>query len=225
MTENKQRLLLPGLLALCLHGGLLCWQPSPGEICRPAPLPVQRIAVSLDAAMDRPAKPEKEIQEPVRKEAPQEYSKAKVVPSPPPSRKTASEKPPPPEPSQQKTETARPEPESAKRAEAPSLPAALPSSPPTAQVIQKATPLYQINPPPPYPRQARRRGFEGFVLLSVLVDEKGAAAEVAVFRSSGHAILDEAALKAVRHWRFKAGSVNGRQTPMRVTVPVRFQLQ
>ncbi|MCF6188155.1 MAG: TonB family protein, partial [Desulfobulbaceae bacterium] len=93
-----------------------------------------------------------------------------------------------------------------------------------AQVIQEASPLYQLNPPPRYPRLARRRGYEGLVVLKVDVDEYGRPTTVTLFAGSGHSLLDKAALRAVRKWRFQPGSINGIPQKMTVQVPVRFRL-
>jgi protein TonB len=59
---------------------------------------------------------------------------------------------------------------------------------------------------PTYPPAARRAGEEGTVRLKVLVDEKGRPKDVAVATSSGFARLDEAAVAAVRKWRFEAAT-------------------
>ena len=59
---------------------------------------------------------------------------------------------------------------------------------------------------PTYPPAARRAGEEGTVRLKVLVDEKGRPRDVAVATSSGFARLDEAAIAAVRKWRFVAAT-------------------
>ena len=93
-----------------------------------------------------------------------------------------------------------------------------------AQVIQKASPLYQLNPPPKYPRLARRRGYEGLVVLKVDVDEYGRPTTVTMFAGSGHSLLDKAALRAVRKWRFQPGSIDGIPQKMTIKVPVRFRL-
>jgi protein TonB len=55
---------------------------------------------------------------------------------------------------------------------------------------------YGTNPPPPYPSTARRRGWEGEVLLLVDVTAQGEVCNVTVSRSSGYRILDRAALNA-----------------------------
>ncbi|MEJ2034355.1 MAG: energy transducer TonB, partial [Deltaproteobacteria bacterium] len=43
-----------------------------------------------------------------------------------------------------------------------------------------ARPLYQLNPPPRYPIMARRRRYQGMVLLDVLVDARGRAKDLRV---------------------------------------------
>lgn len=96
--------------------------------------------------------------------------------------------------------------------------------PPAAPVLESATPYYDRNPPPDYPRRARQLGFEGTVLLDVAVNAQGGVDAVAVAASSGYAMLDEAALGAVRHWIFKPARQEGRPVADRVLVPVRFVL-
>ena len=80
------------------------------------------------------------------------------------------------------------------------------------------------NPAPRYPRTARRRGIEGRLVLQVLVDATGAARSVEVFATSGHGLLDEAAIDAVRRWRFVPGHRDGQAAPTLVRVPVTFKL-
>ena len=89
----------------------------------------------------------------------------------------------------------------------------------------EARPLYRENPPPEYPRLARRRGYEGTVLLEVLVDEAGRVKELKLAESSGHAALDRAAEKSVKRWRFTAGRRGEDPVQMWVKVPVRFELR
>ena len=88
-----------------------------------------------------------------------------------------------------------------------------------------AYPLYRKNSPPPYPRLARRRGYEGTVLLEVLVKEDGRVGTVRVNRSSGHKSLDRAALTGVKNWLFRPGSKGDEPNEMWVKIPVRFQLK
>lgn len=91
--------------------------------------------------------------------------------------------------------------------------------------LVEAVPLYRQNPPPLYPELARRRGYEGVVLLEVLVTEEGSVGELRVARSSGHTVLDRAAVQTVGEWRFVPGRRGDLPVAMRVRIPVRFRLQ
>ncbi len=91
--------------------------------------------------------------------------------------------------------------------------------------IQEAAPLYQSNPPPEYPRLARRRGLEGVVMIEAFIDNNGRVADLRLFKGCKHPILNKAALKAVRNWQFTPGTVGGQRQQMWVKVPVRFQLR
>ena len=88
------------------------------------------------------------------------------------------------------------------------------------------TPMaYGTNPPPPYPTTARRRGWEGEVLLLVDVTSLGEVCKVTVSRSSGYQILDRAALNAIYRWQFQAAQKNGRAVAGQVMVPIRFSIK
>ena len=81
------------------------------------------------------------------------------------------------------------------------------------------------NPPPRYPAPARRRGLEGSVLLRVHVEADGTADRVEVLESSGHALLDRAARRAVSRWRFTPAKLAGMPVSGTVDVPVSFRLK
>lgn len=82
------------------------------------------------------------------------------------------------------------------------------------------------NPPPAYPRLAVKRGYEGSVTLLASVDAQGRCTGVSILSSSGHGILDDAAVAAVRRWTFVPGLNDaGHPVPATVRVPVRFVLQ
>ena len=92
-------------------------------------------------------------------------------------------------------------------------------------VLLEATPITAENSPPIYPRTARRRGWEGEVLLLVQVNKTGQVLNAQISRSSGHNILDQAALKAVRDWHFHAARLNDQPVKTEVIVPVRSEIQ
>jgi protein TonB len=115
-------------------------------------------------------------------------------------------------------------------AEAPIQVAALPSEAetipePSPSGIKEAIPLYRDNPPPRYPRIARRKGYEGTVVLEVLVNTEGKVADYRIIRSCGHSVLDKAAMKSIRNWLFEPGMKGEIKVEMWVKVPIRFQLK
>ena len=84
---------------------------------------------------------------------------------------------------------------------------------------------YLDNPRPTYPPVARRLGLEGRVVLRVQVSAKGAPEEVVIAQSSGAAVLDEAALKAVQGWTFVPARRGETPIARAVDVPILFRLQ
>ncbi len=88
-----------------------------------------------------------------------------------------------------------------------------------------AHPDYSVNPKPPYPMLARRRGEQGTVLLRVRVRTDGSVAEAEIKQSSGSTLLDDTALRTVRDsWRFTPARLDGVPVESWVEVPIRFVL-
>ncbi len=79
-------------------------------------------------------------------------------------------------------------------------------------------------PKPKYPDTARRDGKEGQVLLRVLVNEEGRSASVEVNRSSGVESLDQAALEAIKRWRFTPARLGEKPVDSWVRIPIDFRL-
>lgn len=99
------------------------------------------------------------------------------------------------------------------------------SSGETVRTLQEIKPIYRSNPPPKYPRMARRKKYQGVVILDVLVNQNGGVGDIRIFRSSGYSILDKAAINAVKGWLFEPGKRGDMPVDMRVTVPVHFRLR
>lgn len=97
-------------------------------------------------------------------------------------------------------------------------PVAAPVTPPRSDAA------YLNNPRPAYPLAARRRGDQGTVLIRVVVTADGLAANVNVEKTSGHPSLDEAALTAVKSWRFVPARQGGQAIESPYVVPVVFKL-
>ena len=93
------------------------------------------------------------------------------------------------------------------------------------QVVQEARPLYLINPPPLYPLVARKRKYEGVVILEVFVDKEGRVDNIRLFKTSGYPVLDKAALKSVTGWKFEPARRGRQAVGMWVRVPIRFRLE
>ncbi|MCG9673376.1 energy transducer TonB [Vibrio chagasii] len=86
-------------------------------------------------------------------------------------------------------------------------------------------PSFSARPTPPnYPRQARRRGIEGVATYEIWLDAEGKQVKQALVNSSGALMLDNAALEAIKQWKFSPHTVNGRAIAHRVQIPVRFRL-
>jgi protein TonB len=75
---------------------------------------------------------------------------------------------------------------------------------------------------PEYPPIAVSAQIEGMVIIEATVDSAGAVSNTRVLRS--HDVLDEAAIDAVRQWRYEPLRLNGTATPFILTVTVSFSL-
>jgi protein TonB len=113
----------------------------------------------------------------------------------------------------------------------PAAPEPLPAAPAEADATPHtpsagdAPAAYLSGTPPVYPEQARRRGWEGTVLLRVQLDADGRVQTVTVLRSSGYPVLDQAAVSQIASWRFKPSLHDGKPQPSTLRVPVKFRLE
>lgn len=88
----------------------------------------------------------------------------------------------------------------------------------------------EIKPPklikkvdPVYPEVARKAGVEGIVILEAETDAEGNVVRATVLRSIP--LLDQAAIEAVRQWKYAPTIINGKPTGVIFTVTVNFSLQ
>lgn len=174
--------------------------PAPGPVAAPTPAPPE---------------PKKQVEPPKPKPKPLPVPKPKPVVKPQPVKESE------PEP------TREPAKESSSEASAPSKPA--PSNATGAPGGHYEGPSlhanYLNNPKPEYPSTARNMSWEGKVILQVHVHPNGNVGSVSVARSSGHEILDEAAMKAVRLWKFVPAKRDGVPVESHVHVPINFNLR
>ena len=88
--------------------------------------------------------------------------------------------------------------------------------------------LYKIgsinNPHPPYPLIARKKGFEGKLILEVLVNEDGSVKSTTIRESSGYEILDTVSKKTVEKWTFIPAKKMGQAVKDNIQVPIKFVL-
>ncbi len=78
-------------------------------------------------------------------------------------------------------------------------------------------------PPPVYPQMARMARVQGAVVLHVVIDATGAVSNVRAV--SGHPMLQQAAMDAVRQWRYRPFLVNGITVEVETVVTVNFKLE
>ena len=76
--------------------------------------------------------------------------------------------------------------------------------------------------PPAYPPLATAARVQGNVVLQVEISIQGVVQNITVL--SGHPLLNEAAIQAVRKWTYKPLIVNGQSVPVITTVTVNFTL-
>mgnify|MGYP001765181874 CR=1 FL=1 len=146
------------------------------------------------------------------------------TPTPPPPPIAVSLRPPPVEappppppltlPEQPKPAPAKPPPE---KRPPPEKPAKTPKTwtQAVAQHLKKLNDAGQF-----YPPEAIARGLEGEVLVLIVIDESGQVSGARVEQGSGHRILDDAALRAVRSLRSLPADA-----PREALLPVRFRLR
>ena len=89
---------------------------------------------------------------------------------------------------------------------------------------QLELPDFSDNRPPTYPLLAVQRGWHGTVLVRLLIDATGRVRDVELVESSGHDVLDAAAIQALKSWRARPARWRDRDVSYAVQVPVRFHL-
>jgi protein TonB len=102
-----------------------------------------------------------------------------------------------------------------------------PTPPPPATPIRlhsgMQAPQKIVDVTPVYPELARAARRGGLVILEAVISAKGHVESVRVLR--GVPLLEQAAVDAVRQWRFTPALLNGQPVPVVMTVTVNFNLQ
>lgn len=87
-------------------------------------------------------------------------------------------------------------------------------------ILEPSKLVYKVNPV--YPTLAVKAHVSGTVVLEAVVDEEGNVSAVKVL--SGHILLVDAAVQAVKQWRYSPTVLNGEPVPVIATVTVIFRL-
>lgn len=210
--------------SIAVHAAALTW----GTLeFTPQPVPTQEtvIEVKLDAAQSEPVAEEKRPTEPRKLRLP-------AQPQPQPqAQRTVPELTPRNEPAPERAAAQPFIAQNAVESEAPRTAAPAAGAPVQLAVVQEArarepdyVARYLHNPPPQYPWQARRMGIEGRVVLHVEILQNGGAGRIEIRQSSGHDMLDQAAITAVTSWRFAPARISGATITAWADVPISFRL-
>ncbi|BBI99629.1 hypothetical protein FGKAn22_13220 [Ferrigenium kumadai] len=192
-------------LVIAVHVGLgLAWMMRPEQ----AAIAVSEMSVSVAMQQAEMAKPQAQPEPPPPKPQP---------------RIERAEKPVTKQPVQEAAEAA-PQPVAAAPVQTVTAPPAVAAAP-VADTAPDFKAAYLNNPRPAYPMAARRMGWEGRVVLNVEVLAEGSCGDVNVFQSSGHEVLDNAALRTVKGWHFVPASRAGRPITQWFKVPIQFSLK
>ena len=84
-------------------------------------------------------------------------------------------------------------------------------------------PIAVFHPEPLYSDEARKVKHQGMVMIKLIVDEHGLPQNIVVTQGLGLG-LDERAVEAVKKWRFRPGTQNGKPVAMPAIVQVTFRL-
>jgi len=77
--------------------------------------------------------------------------------------------------------------------------------------------------PPSYPVLAKSQHISGDVRVDALIDANGRVTTMKVV--SGPTLLHQAAMDALRQWKYQPATLNGNTVPMHLTVTIQFRLQ
>jgi TonB family protein len=88
--------------------------------------------------------------------------------------------------------------------------------------IQESNLIYRVNPV--YPEQAKREGIQGTVKLAIVINEEGFVYE-AKGNPENNPVLEQAAIPAVKRWRFSPFLMKGVPVAIETTATVNFTLK
>lgn len=209
--SSKHSSLISLLLVAGVHLGTLAAivlsapEPAPVEIVQPT---IQGVIVMAEPEpTPPPPEPLPPPPPPEKKPEPTPKPKPKPLPKAPPSERAVKAPEPEPLPTPPVAQPAEPK---------PAAPA--PVVPPRADAGQIS------NPAPAYPSLSRRLREEGLVVLEILIRADGSVGEIKLKASSGFKRLDEAAINAVKRWRYQPATQGGQAIDFWYEQPLEFNL-
>ncbi|MCU0764116.1 MAG: energy transducer TonB [Hydrogenophaga sp.] len=192
---------------------------------QPVTLPVMIGQLVSQAPVTEPEPLPTQTEPPKPQPTPTQRRPAPVPPAPtaPPSERAVAAPPAEP-PAPPSSEAAV-----AEVAPAPTPPPAAPAPVAAEQTVPVIRPrsdaAHLSNPAPVYPAVSRRLGEQGRVLFDVYILPDGTVGEIKLKRSSGFARLDEAALEAVRQWRYVPAKRGDQPIPYWYVQPIDFAMR
>ena len=81
-----------------------------------------------------------------------------------------------------------------------------------------------VRVPPTYPRRAKQAGIEGHVTMVVTIRPDGTVSNASVMEADPPRLFDEAALAAMRRWKFRPKIVDGTPVAQRARQTIEFTL-
>lgn len=244
LTPTVKRALLALVIFFHVGGGWALTQVEPAKLIVGDIAPMEVRMVPAEQA----AEPEIENAEPPPPVEIKQPDLAAIVEPPPPDLPPPEfpiakidiplpEEPPPPViPPLEKKPEAKPEPKPRPVQKKPPAPVpqgpvdnqpqqAAPAAPAAPRVVSASQLGFLVPPNTIYPARSRKAGEQGSVMVRVFVDVAGRPAQVTLEKSSGHPLLDDAALSAVRASQFRPYAEGGVPKTVWVRVPINFVLQ
>ena len=71
---------------------------------------------------------------------------------------------------------------------------------------------------------ARKKGWEGIVILQTNVDKEGNVKYIRILESSGFKVFDDVSIQTLKKWKFKPAKKGNKYVEDIVNIPVRFVL-
>ncbi|MGD0962032.1 MAG: energy transducer TonB, partial [Methylomonas sp.] len=216
--RTESMLILLFILVLLLHVWLIIFWRGASENVTTPPVPLMQVSMLTVSAPKSPAS----VTPPPIKEKTPEPKKTPVKPAVK-KQPAIVQKPADLAPAEKAVETEKTVSESA-----PAQTAAANKQPATA--TEQTMDVYsgikpQSTPKPKYPAVAKNRGWEGVVKLKIYVSAQGLVDKVEIVSSSGHEMLDEAAMEEIKTtWRFAPAKRGDTPIADSTQIPIRFRL-